>query len=215
VTTHSEQRHQLGAYLLGALSADDRADVEAHLLDCASCREELSNLSMVPALLLKLDPQRSEPPPSSIGQADSERLARSVALAIERRVRRRRLLGIGAVTLVAALALGYLLVGRTPPPTRVVALSAPAAANGPGAPSGSAALDGRPWGTQIVLTLHRLPAGATFVASIRDSTDQRVIGSWGSTASGGVTVQVATDRHPDAVSGLTVSTSTGRVILKE
>jgi hypothetical protein len=43
------------AYVLGSLSSDDRREYEAHLATCESCREAVSQLCGVPALLGRLD----------------------------------------------------------------------------------------------------------------------------------------------------------------
>lgn len=43
------------AYVLGALSFSDRREFEAHLSACPSCREAVSELSGIPALLAQLD----------------------------------------------------------------------------------------------------------------------------------------------------------------
>ena len=39
-----ERRIALGAYVLGALEPAEGAEIEAHLADCAGCREELAGL---------------------------------------------------------------------------------------------------------------------------------------------------------------------------
>src|SRR5262245_42439548 len=44
-----------GAYVLGALSPAERADFERHLSACASCREAVANLAVLPGLLGRLD----------------------------------------------------------------------------------------------------------------------------------------------------------------
>ncbi|NMM17810.1 MAG: zf-HC2 domain-containing protein, partial [Cellulomonas sp.] len=44
-------RLELGVLVLGALAADDRARVEAHLTGCAECRAELEELAPLPGLL--------------------------------------------------------------------------------------------------------------------------------------------------------------------
>jgi Putative zinc-finger len=41
----------IGAYVLGALDADDRVDVERHIRDCASCQEALLRFANLPGLL--------------------------------------------------------------------------------------------------------------------------------------------------------------------
>jgi anti-sigma factor RsiW len=43
------------AYVLGSLSSDDRREFEAHLSTCQSCRDAVSELSGMPALLSRLD----------------------------------------------------------------------------------------------------------------------------------------------------------------
>jgi predicted anti-sigma-YlaC factor YlaD len=54
----------LGVYLLGALDADERTAIEAHLRDCEHCRFELAELTALPSLLerLTLDDFAVEPP---------------------------------------------------------------------------------------------------------------------------------------------------------
>lgn len=44
------------AYVLGSLSADERREFEAHLQECAGCREGVAELSGMPALLSQLSP---------------------------------------------------------------------------------------------------------------------------------------------------------------
>lgn len=49
--THDDLALELSAYALDVLSADERAVVEAHLKDCASCRDELRALSETTAAI--------------------------------------------------------------------------------------------------------------------------------------------------------------------
>src|SRR5512142_1705272 len=42
------------AYVLGSLSASDRREFEAHMAGCPACREAVTDLSGVPALLSRL-----------------------------------------------------------------------------------------------------------------------------------------------------------------
>ncbi|HKE71151.1 MAG TPA: zf-HC2 domain-containing protein [Nocardioidaceae bacterium] len=73
------QTVSLGAYVLGALDADERQTVEEHLRDCAYCRDELVRLAPLPGLLSQvsldeldepegdrpLDPATWQPPEES------------------------------------------------------------------------------------------------------------------------------------------------------
>jgi len=47
-------RLELGVYVLGAIEADDRSAVDAHLACCAACRHELAELAGLPELLSRV-----------------------------------------------------------------------------------------------------------------------------------------------------------------
>ena len=49
-----EIRQALGVYVLGAIDPAERAQVDAHLATCPSCREELASLAGLPAMLRKV-----------------------------------------------------------------------------------------------------------------------------------------------------------------
>jgi anti-sigma factor RsiW len=48
---HSRIRALLGAYALGAVDQAERADLDAHLADCRSCRRELAQLREAAGML--------------------------------------------------------------------------------------------------------------------------------------------------------------------
>jgi predicted anti-sigma-YlaC factor YlaD len=52
--TCEETTLSLGVYLVGALDADERAEVEAHLRDCPDCQAELAELAALPSMLERL-----------------------------------------------------------------------------------------------------------------------------------------------------------------
>ncbi|WP_432929475.1 zf-HC2 domain-containing protein [Microbispora sp. CA-135349] len=67
--TCEEVRISLGAHVLGALDAEETAEVEAHLETCAACREELDELSGLPPLLALVsaeDIERAAAPPRAV-----------------------------------------------------------------------------------------------------------------------------------------------------
>ncbi|GIH65438.1 anti-sigma factor family protein [Microbispora siamensis] len=67
--TCEEVRISLGAYVLGALDAEETAEVEAHLETCAACRAELTELSGLPPLLARVsaeDIERAAAPPRAV-----------------------------------------------------------------------------------------------------------------------------------------------------
>ena len=215
MTTHSQRRHQLGPYLIGSLDPVERAEVEDHLTGCRECRDELATLSAVPALLLRSDPPTSGAD-SATHQRDMEKLTKAAVSTVRHRIRRRKVLGIGAVVTLVAVLAGVFSVkpSGNQSPERVIALHPATEASGIQSPTGSAALESRPWGTQIALTLDHLPKNEAFMASVSGSAGDNVIGSWGSTSNGHATVDLATFLHPRALNHLYIRTIEGTVLLE-
>jgi len=52
----TDARTSLGVYVLGAIDPAERALVDAHLLTCRECRDELAGLAGLPALLARVNP---------------------------------------------------------------------------------------------------------------------------------------------------------------
>ena len=52
----TEARPSLGVYVLGAIDPAERTLVDAHLLTCRDCRDELAGLAGLPALLARVNP---------------------------------------------------------------------------------------------------------------------------------------------------------------
>ena len=52
----ADARPSLGVYVLGAIDPAERALVDAHLLTCRDCRDELAGLAGLPALLARVNP---------------------------------------------------------------------------------------------------------------------------------------------------------------
>ncbi|HVT65630.1 MAG TPA: zf-HC2 domain-containing protein [Mycobacteriales bacterium] len=50
----NEATMSLGVYLVGSLDPAERAEVDAHLQECAACRAELDEIAMLPSVLDKL-----------------------------------------------------------------------------------------------------------------------------------------------------------------
>jgi hypothetical protein len=91
-----------GAYVLGALSPAERAAFERHLPGCASCRESVADLAVLPGLLGRLDAATVVPavpaPPSLLRRT-------LAAAAAQRRAQRRRRVAYAFASVVAAVAL--------------------------------------------------------------------------------------------------------------
>jgi len=52
----AEARPSLGVYVLGAIDPGERGLVDAHLVTCRDCRDELAGLAGLPALLARVNP---------------------------------------------------------------------------------------------------------------------------------------------------------------
>ncbi len=52
----NDARVSLGVYVLGAIDPAERALVDAHLVTCRDCRDELAGLAGLPALLARVNP---------------------------------------------------------------------------------------------------------------------------------------------------------------
>lgn len=152
MTEHDDRwADAVGAYLLGAMPADERADFEAHLGTCKSCQDEVAFLQ-VAADALPASPVQYEPPPELKGRimavvhAEASLLQAAGARADEPEgepaPRRRRLavlrpgwwslrpglaLATALVVLVVGGAAGALLTGG-PTSRTVLAQTAPAGA---------------------------------------------------------------------------------------
>jgi anti-sigma factor RsiW len=112
-----EYAHDDGAYVLGALSPNERAGYERHMSTCPSCRDAVADLAVLPGLLARLDSTAAERIARDADAAEASRLPRLLSAA-ERRAaelrqkhRRRRRWQTGgsvavAACLVAATALG-------------------------------------------------------------------------------------------------------------
>jgi anti-sigma factor RsiW len=103
----------LGVYLLGALDAAERDEVEAHLRDCSVCRDELAGLAALPSMLERLSIEDFPLEPLAAPDDLYERLAARarqehdhVALG-----RYRRLTAVAAaIVLIVVASLGSLAV---------------------------------------------------------------------------------------------------------
>lgn len=158
--------HEDGAYVLGALSPEDRAGFERHLPACPACAESVRQLAGLPGLLARvpveiLDPGR-EPVPVP------ESLLPALARRVHRTRRRRAWVTSGLVAAVAALAVGTVGVatwGDDPAPRALpeaVATASPRPLQPVGAVpiSGWLSLTEVGWGTRLDLTCSYSEQGA-------------------------------------------------------
>jgi len=210
------------AYVLGALSATERALFEEHLETCSECRASVAELAVMPGLLAKVPAEDALGPISMRPQAAVVDPEPSEALrTLAHRVRRRR--GIrrwaaagGAALAAAAIAAAVVLPMRLdapPAPTASVTLEQTA----PGPLSATVALTSKAWGTALDMKCTYAGAPGAYATTGRyalyvtdaDGTASRVA-SWSATpgetvrASGAIETPVAqlrTVEVRDAASG--------------
>ncbi|MDP9884902.1 putative anti-sigma-YlaC factor YlaD [Sinomonas atrocyanea] len=224
-----EQRADLGAYVLGALSPQERQAVEEHLAECAPCRAELAGLETLPALLDAVPAERAAQiahdavRPPEPGTAPRELLAR-----VTRRRRARAagwaasLAAAAAAFFVAGIALGPTL-GAVPPKAAQPSPSAtaPAPATTVTLTSGDGAhvdlaLVTRAWGTELDLTCRGMPSGGAYtvwVVSAGGAAQQA--GGWSSTGySGRAVLTGATSFELSAIRAVEIRDSAQQTVAR-
>ena len=110
MNTSCDFAHHDAAYVLGALSPDDRLAFERHLPGCASCRRAVQELAGMPGLLAQVSSEVVLSPPDDVPVPDTllPRLDREV-----RRTEARRswlTMGVAAAVVVLITALGAVAI---------------------------------------------------------------------------------------------------------
>jgi predicted anti-sigma-YlaC factor YlaD len=225
-TDHDDLHRLLGGYLLGGLDEADTDRLDAHLLDCDECRDELDRLSPVPELLRRLpDAQReagtdakplismsARPSPDNIeGLLRRMRAERSRE---NRRARVRWLAAAAVVVVAAAIGFGVLQGDQQNRPPQV--LPSPElvtarfeAAQGSGL-TGQAVLTPKQWGVSVALDVTKLRGQGPFLCQVRSmqgEVEQAAI--WGPTQSGNAKVIGASSIQLRNVHSVTVADHDG------
>lgn len=111
--TCKEVTLSLGVYVLGALDSADRAEVDAHLAECTSCRAELAELEGLPGLLDQVSFDDLTPDPLPPSEDFFERLAAKARAekAVDLADRRRRYQRLVSMAAAFALIVGGVFGG--------------------------------------------------------------------------------------------------------
>jgi Putative zinc-finger len=180
--------HDDAAYVMGALSAEDRRAFEAHLTDCPQCAESVAELSGMTDLLDKVPLARVLRPGADREQPPDLLLARLIHAARAQRLRRSVWLvasGAVAASLVAlAIAIGVTQTRPTQPAGASVAMTPV----GPASVAATLQTRPAPWGTRVSLDCRWVGAttGAAadlkrtyrLVAVPRDGGEAQVLAQW-------------------------------------
>ena len=175
-----EIRQLLGVYVVGAIDPAERAIVDSHLRQCPACREELSGLAGLPALLGRVpreDVQRMAE--GSFGMPDMDEPPAELLngllqrVSVTRRTRRWR----SMLTLAAAVAIA---AGGT-----AAAVNAANPGTFHDTDHGSNAqltatvdYSSTPWGTALKVGVTGVPAGTVCVLHADQSGHWVAVGSW-------------------------------------
>ncbi|HEV2256910.1 MAG TPA: zf-HC2 domain-containing protein [Streptosporangiaceae bacterium] len=175
----AEARPSLGVYVLGAIDPAERGLVDAHLLTCRDCRDELAGLAGLPALLARVNPDEI----SRIGANDTvyaavsddppEELLGTVLGLAEARRRRNRWRYLSAAAAVAAIAGGLFAGLSSATSTTVTKTVAIGFTNGTAdweiangtntatGVTGTVAYARQLWGDSFQVLVDNIPAGTT------------------------------------------------------
>lgn len=218
-----------GAYVLGALSAADRAEYERHLDGCALCRAAVAELAPTAGLLSRLSPERAraidstDPAPAAAPMAPHPALRGRLVRTARRRRRR-------TVALWAGAAAAALLVIAVP---SVLALTAPADDAGgtvyaledvAGAPlEASVKLTSVEWGTRIDLVcqytgevLDAPPGGWPYALAVTDDAGATtMLSTWRAGPGSTTELSAGTDVAASSIGSIEIRTLDGdRVVMR-
>ncbi|MDP9239030.1 MAG: zf-HC2 domain-containing protein [Actinomycetota bacterium] len=206
-----------GAYLLGALSPEDRRAYEEHLAGCAACSAALAEMAGLPGLLGRLPADVIEIEDASPPDVLPALLA---AVQLERhRARRRFRIAVAAVATAAAVVGAALLVPAvvTPPPKRPAAVAFAPLADVP--VTAAAALITKSWGTEVDLRCTYTGAqtwgGAAYtLVAIDRSGHEEQIATWRVVSNKPVVLVASTSLQRADLAMLEVRLPTGRPVLR-
>lgn len=224
-----EFAHLDAAYVLGALSPEERLAYEWHLTTCASCSATVRDFAGLPGLLVQVSPEVVESPPVPEPLPDTllPRLVREVR---RTQHRRRWTVGLAAAAAVVALGAGTVAVvsvtgdGSAPPQAGAGPTIVPAremAQQGQTSVWGTVSLTPVLWGTRLDLTCsYQEPTsvyqdgGHTYalVVHTRDGGTERVA-TWKGVPGKTMRVTSATALTTDQIASVEVHDDSGRTIL--
>ena len=221
-----ELAHLDAAYVLGALTPEERLEFERHLPGCPSCTRAVGQLAGLPGLLAQVSPEVFEHEPEPVPETLLPALVREV-----RRAQHRRRWTVGLAAAVAVLAVGVgtaavvSVAGDDTPSQQVQpTISAPREMTQVGQTSvlGQLSLTSVGWGTRLDLTCsYDVPAGYhdetphsyALVVKTRDGGSEQV-GTWKGLPGKTMHLTGATALTADQIRSVEVLTETGRPVLE-
>ncbi|WP_328309828.1 zf-HC2 domain-containing protein [Actinomycetospora sp. NBC_00405] len=217
---HERLREQLGAHALGQLDDEERAEVDAHLRTCASCRAELAELVPLAGPLRHVDPDAARTaggtPPSPDGfAAVLDRLGADDEPREAPRSRRRAapLLATAAVAAVVGLAgvgIGLAVGAAGEPPVDSVAVQS----LDPAVRATAGTID-HTWGVEMVLTASGFAEGQTYAVTVLDRAGRPVpAGAFRGTGPAEMVCRLNSSVLRDQAGGFVVTDAEGDEVLR-
>jgi anti-sigma-K factor RskA len=206
---HDRLRELTAAYVVGALGPDERADLEAHLERCETCRQDVVGFAPLPALLGRVEVGDLAGGPRAV--ADVDELVAAVRADVARidRSRRRWRLAAAATTVAAAVAVGaVLVVGADDEPVRrsegvVLAVEATS-----GDTIAHVVADERAWGTYVHVSADDLPARDSYAVWTVDRAGAwEPVGSWAPTPDGRAELGCSTALALDEIDRIVITSA--------
>ena len=204
----AEARPSLGVYVLGAIDPAERGLVDAPLVTCRDCRDELAGLAGLPALLARVNPDEisricadDTVRPAASDDHPSEELLGTVLGLAEARRRRSRWRYLSAAAAVVAIAVGLfagLKAATSTTTTRIIPNASAAwesvqGTNHVTGATATVAYTKQLWGNEFQVLVGHIPAGTTCqlwvihpdgtrtqVAAWTTARDEGTVWYWGS-----------------------------------
>jgi len=172
----TDARPSLGVYVLGAIDPAERALVDAHLVTCQDCRDELAGLAGLPALLARVNPDEvsricaDDTVQTVTDDRPPEELIGTVLNLAEARRRRTRWRFVAAAAAVVAIAGGLfgglssittthtIAIPASPAGTKWETVEATSSITGA---SASVAYSHEMWGVAFDVLVDKIPVGTT------------------------------------------------------
>jgi hypothetical protein len=215
--------HEDAAYVLGALSREDRITYETHLQSCARCSAAVAELAVLPGLLGRLP---ALPAPAAAPEQPPETVLPGILAAVRRRRSLRRAWGAAAgVAAAAVLVTGTAVVTAQTRPEPAPAGTAVALTNVAAAPvDAELRLEGVAWGTRITMTCRYdgqvapgpydpAPSYELVVVSAADHSSHSVA-SWLILPGRDAHVAGSTDLSPNQIAEVQLRDDVGTVLLQ-
>ncbi|MEV0800699.1 zf-HC2 domain-containing protein [Kribbella sp. NPDC050281] len=176
------QADAIGVYVLGALDADERVELERHIRDCPSCQEAVQQFAHVPAVLHSLTLEdvlelRLE------DDADPDVDRQPASIRRRRRTPKRALLAATAavVLLVSGGLIGRQISDAPASPPQAGGGITWSATDGVGGIDTRVQLSSRTWGTDIQVHLDDLAPGQRCMLVVHTRTGRSEVTGWWTT----------------------------------